>query len=110
MTIADLETRLTELGTELQQLKQEGDILTGAWIDSNSREARVYHRLRWYRGPGENGRELSPGCRTLKPGELGKIRAQIARGKRLEVLEAEIAEVQGELAEKQAIARELGLL
>jgi hypothetical protein len=107
-TLAEVRQRLEAIESKLANVRAEGEVLRGYWLDSAG--GGKYQRLRWYRGKDKTGKDLPYGSRTLQPGEVASMRAAIERGGRVQELEKELVAVREDLARKEALARELGLL
>lgn len=102
MNIKQLEDRLTKLEQEKNALLVEGETIYGGWIDSLTKNGKIYRRLRWHRGNG-----LTPGCRTLKSNEVEEIERSIQRGKRITAIESEMNVLGKELDQKRDLVRQL---
>lgn len=103
MTLQELKAKFAELQVEAARIRAQGEILTGAKIDSSkpggtSRgNPSTQYRLRI------KGHK----SRYLKANEVEETRAAITRGKQLQKLERELQRMQNEIVKKEALLYEL---
>lgn len=96
MNIKELQSRIRELQGEKLTLHSQGAVIYSGWIDSLTKGDRTYYRLRTHRGQG-----LTPGCKTIKPGDIEETQKAIERGKQLIAIESQIEQCKSNLARKR---------
>ena len=107
MHIRELSEQLEHLQAEVAQIKESGDIITDARIDSSKpggvkvgENASIQHRLRIKGKP----------AKYLKAEQVAEYQAAINRGRQLKRLNREIAKLQQQLDRVKAIGVALGFI
>jgi hypothetical protein len=103
MKINDVVKRLNYLQTSREELAESDEYLVGHWVSSTTAKGKTYHQLRHW----DSGK--SKYVRTLNREEIEQIKADIARGREIERLDIQIAQIRLELEKIISTAQEMGL-
>lgn len=91
MLYLTLQRKINSLENKIAALQQKGDCKQDCWIDCACNSAgKEFVRLRWM----ESGKRKT---RVLKPEEVSKIKAAVARGKKLTQLQRQLQQAQTQL-------------
>jgi hypothetical protein len=102
LPIQELRYLIRSLEDAIAQLDQQGDRISGYWIDTaTNRKGKLYHRLRWFEGKRRR-------AKVLQDSEVAKYQAMIKRGDQVTKLQQQLDEARKELERVEAFIKSLG--